>query len=91
MPIVRGYEGSDEPPLELPEELAWADTDPVIRTTFAFLASEASQLASDFIPGTISPYTRFWVSNWDGGMPESLSRKLWLEPAIDRYLDVSPP
>lgn len=91
IPIVRGFEGSDDPPLPLPNELRWAGSDPVIGPTFAFLGAEAENLARAYVPRTISPYTKFWVSNWDGGTPVNISRKGWLEPAIDRYLEVSAP
>lgn len=87
---MKGYHGAtNETPLELPAELSWAGTDRVIGRTVAFVAAEAELMAWTHIPDTITPYMRYWVSRWDGGMAPSVSRETWLGPAVNGWINVS--
>ena len=82
-PIVHGIEGcTDNAPLELPRELAWARRDPEIRAAVFFLASEAELMAKKFVPKVLILYMKSWISNWDGGKAPRGPHEDWLAPAV---------
>lgn len=83
-PIIGGFEGcTDEPPLELPEELKWAESDETISTSFAFLANEANAMASAFVPLALRAFMESWVARWDGRKAAAgVEREEWLVPAV---------
>lgn len=83
-PIIGGFEGcTDEPPLELPKGLKWAESDETISTAFAFLANEAGAMASVFVPAALRAFMESWVASWDGRKAAAgVEREEWLGPAV---------
>lgn len=83
-PIVKGIEeeSDGDASVNLPEEIAWAESNDMVKMVVSFLSTEAELMATMFVPHPLRAFMRSWVSKWDGEKAPEISREKWLRPVV---------